>query len=120
MYELPKGDVRLGCVLNERQLVWLDPSREEQEPLWSFRDGDAKIVGRPQVVEDLLVVALQSGRYVGLDPASGAAQDAGYTLRASAAPAAAPVPFGPGRMLAPLSDGTALLLSLDLVRQPKP
>jgi outer membrane protein assembly factor BamB len=118
VHELPDGGVRIGCVLDQRQLVWLDPSRPK--PLWTYRTGGEAIVGRPQRVEDLLVVALQSGRYVGLDPATGEAKGPGYTLRASAAPAATPVPFGPDRMLTPLSDGTALLLSPKLLRQPEP
>jgi outer membrane protein assembly factor BamB len=118
VYELPDGGVRVGCLLDQRRLVWLDPSRRER--LWTYRTGGEAIVGRPQMVEDILVVALQSGHYVGLDPATGEAKGPGYTLRASAAPATAPVPFGPGRMLAPLSDGTALRLSVDLLRQPKP
>ncbi len=115
---MPDGGVRIGGVLDQRHLVWLDPS--QPQPLWTYRTDGEAIVGQPRMIEDLLVVAQQSGRYVGLDPATGAARGPGYTLRASAAPAATPVPFGPGRMLTPLSDGTALLLSLEHLRKPKP
>jgi hypothetical protein len=118
VYELPDGDLRVGCLLDQRRLVWLDPARPD--PPRPCRTGGETIVGRPQMVEDMLVVALQSGHYVGFDPATGEAKGPGYTLRASTAPAAAPVPFGRGHMLAPLSDGTALRLSVDLLRQPKP
>jgi outer membrane protein assembly factor BamB len=115
---LPDGGVRIGCVLDQRHLAWLDPSRPE--PLWTYRAESAAIVGQPQLIEDLLVVAHQSGHYVGLVPATGAAKGPGYTLRASAAPAATPVAFGPDRMFTPLSDGTALLLSLKHLRKAKP
>jgi outer membrane protein assembly factor BamB len=113
---LPDGKVRVGVILDQRQLVWLDPANPER--LWTYRSDGETIVGQPQMIEDMLVVALQSGHYLGLDPATGKAKGPGYTLRASAAPAATPVPFDAGRMFAPLSDGTALLLSLQLLRQP--
>jgi outer membrane protein assembly factor BamB len=109
--------VRIGCVLDQRRLVWLDPTRPE--PLWSYPIDGEVIVGSPQVIEDMLVLAFQSGRYVGLDLKSGAAKGPGYTLRASVAPAATPVPFSPGLMFTPLSDGTALLLPLKHLRKPK-
>jgi hypothetical protein len=113
---LPDGGVRIGCIVDQRRLVWLDPAKKE--PVWTYRTKGETIVGQPQLIEDMVVVALQSGHCVGLDPATGEPRGPGYTLRASAAPAAAPIPFGPGRMLMPLSDGTALLLSLKLLRQP--
>jgi hypothetical protein len=87
---------------------------------WIYRTDGEAILGQPQLIEGLLVVALQSGRYVGLDPTTGKAVGPGYTLRASAVPAASPMSFGPDRMLTPLSDGTALLLSPKLLREPKP
>jgi outer membrane protein assembly factor BamB len=105
----PEG-VRIGCIVEQDRLVWLDP--EKAERLWTYQTTGDAIVGRPRLVEDVLVVALQSGRYIGLDPLTGKSKGTGYTLRASAAPAASPRPFGSGRLLAPLSDGTALLLSL--------
>jgi outer membrane protein assembly factor BamB len=113
---LPDGKVRIGVILDQRQLVWLDP--DNADPLWTYRSKGETIVGQPQMIEDMLVVALQSGHYLGLDPATGEPKGPGYTLRASAAPSAAPVPFDSGRMFMPLSDGTALLLSLQLLRQP--
>jgi hypothetical protein len=39
-------------------------------------------------------------------------------LRASVAPVASPVGFGPDRAFVPLSDGTVLLLSLRHLRDP--
>jgi hypothetical protein len=114
----PDGGWRIGCVLDRNRLLWIDP--EQEQPLWTYSTGGPAIVGQPQQVEDMLVIALQSGRYVGIDPSTGRAKGSAYTLRTSAAPAAVPIPFGPGRMFAPLSDGTALLLSVDLLRGKKP
>jgi outer membrane protein assembly factor BamB len=113
--ETPDGGWRIGCVLDRNRLLWIDP--EKDQPLWTYSTGGPAIVGQPQQVEGMLVIALQSGRYVGIDPATGKAKGSGYLLRTSAAPAAVPMPFGPGRMFAPLSDGTALLLSVDLLKK---
>jgi hypothetical protein len=70
------------------------------------------VVGRPVLAGNVLVMADQSGLFVALDPKTGKPMGPGYQLRGTVVPAAAPVPFGEGRLLAPLSDGTALLLSL--------
>src|SRR5262249_14108415 len=108
-----EGQTRIGVVVNHVKLVWLDPGAEE-EP-WSFSRKDEagkliRIVGRPEVIEGLVVVADLSGSFVALDPATGEPQGKGYRFEGSAAPSAAPVAFGPGRLFAPLSDGTILLL----------
>jgi hypothetical protein len=87
--------------------------------LWSYPLNGEASVGQPQVIEDMLVLAFQSGCYIGLDLKSGAAKGPGYTLRASVAPAATPVPYGSGRLFTPLSDGTALLLPIEQLRKPK-
>ncbi|HXG10005.1 MAG TPA: PQQ-binding-like beta-propeller repeat protein [Gemmataceae bacterium] len=105
----------VGCVVDRRRLVWLDPT--EDRPLWEYTSEGEGIVGQPQLIEGLVLVADQSGKFVGLDPATGQPRGS-YTLRANAAPAAAPVAFGPGRAFAPLTDGTVLLLSLDRLRDP--
>lgn len=106
---------RIGCVLDRRRLLWIDPAKAQ--PLWTYDTDGPALLGLPQRIEDMLVVALQSGRYVGIDPKTGKPKGAGYSLRTSAAPAATPMAFGPGRMFAPLSDGTALLLSLELLKK---
>jgi hypothetical protein len=116
VYTASNGESRLGCVLDRRRLIWLDP--ENKKPLWEYRSDTAAFIGPPRQIEDLLVVALQSGHYLGLDPETDRPKGPGYTLRTSAAPAATPIPFGPGLMFTPLSDGTALLLSLDHLREP--
>jgi len=106
-----RGD-RIGCVLDRRELVWIDPTKAL--PLWwrcvCSNDG---IVGQPQLIGDSIVVADLAGRFLALDPKSGDPRGSGYTLKASAAPAGAPVAFGKESVFAPLTDGTVLLLSLE-------
>jgi hypothetical protein len=98
----------IGCVVEGRRLVWLDPQHEK--PLWAV-DFRTPVVGLPEVVGGLLIVAEQGGQFHGLDPATGRAPGAGYRLTSSAAPTAAPVAFGADRLFVPLTDGTVLLLS---------
>ncbi len=112
---VPEGGWRIGCVLDRRRLLWIDP--DKPQPLWTYSTDGPAILGPPQRIEDMLVLALQSGRYVGIDPNTGQQKGPGYTLRTSAMPAATPMPFGPNRMFAPLSDGTALLLSVELLKK---
>jgi outer membrane protein assembly factor BamB len=118
---------KVGCVIDRGPstaehrpvLVWLDPGKDR--PLWEHAaEGAGEVVGQPQLIEGLLVVADDSGRFVGLDPATGKPQGPGYTLKASVVPTASPVAFGPGRAFAPLSDGTVLLLPLDQLRPSRP
>jgi outer membrane protein assembly factor BamB len=97
-----------ACVVDGRRLVLIDPEKEGRR---EYRTPGEGIVGRPQLVGDLVVVADQQGAFVGLDPATGEPRrKSGYTLRANVAPAASPVAFGPDLLFAPLTDGTVLLL----------
>jgi outer membrane protein assembly factor BamB len=97
----------IGCVIGKNRLVWIDPG--EVTPLWEYALGE--IVGVPQLVDGVLVVANLAGQFMGLDPATGRRRGPGYTLKANVAPTASPVPFGPERLFAPLSDGTIMLLA---------
>jgi hypothetical protein len=106
----------LGCVIDRRRLVWIDPSKLGL--LWEYSTQGEVIVGEPQLVGDLVLVADLSGRFIGLDPASGKVQGSGYTLKTSAAPAATPVAFGPDVAFVPLTDGTVFLLPLHHLRDP--
>jgi hypothetical protein len=107
----------IACVVDHLQLVWLDLARKELLWQYTLRDkGVLGIVGQPQLVGDLLLVADLSGRFVALDPATGQPRGRGYTLQAGAAPTATPVAFGPEHAFVPLSDGTIFLLPLAFVR----
>jgi outer membrane protein assembly factor BamB len=105
-----RQNLRIAAVVDKSRLVWIDPARNVV--LWNYRtaDDDA-IVGTPRLVDGMVVVADQSGLYIGLDPQMGDKAGPGYRLRGSVAPVATPVAFSKGRLLAPLSDGTVMLLS---------
>jgi hypothetical protein len=100
---------RLGCVVNRRHLVWIDPAQDDVA--WKFSSASEGIVGQPQLAGDVIVVAELGGRFVGLDLATGKTRGSGFTLKSSVAPAAAPVAFGSDQVFAPLTDGTVLLLT---------
>jgi hypothetical protein len=86
--------------------------------VWKYDVAGEGIVGQPQLVDGLVVVADVAGHFVALNPANGEPVGPGYTLRASVAPAATPAPFGEGRALVPLTDGTFFILYLDKLRGP--
>ncbi len=100
------------CVLDRRRLVVVDP--EGGEPRGYGMNAD--IVGAPLLVDGMLVVADVSGTFLALNPQTAERLGNGYTMRANTAPETAPVPFGPGRLLVPLNDGTLLLLPLAKLR----
>jgi hypothetical protein len=105
----------VGCVVNRRVLVWLDPTANE--PLtYEIPDKGTGIVGQPVEVEDMIIVADEAGFFVGLDPITLGPRGPGYPLQAQATPTASPAPFGQGRAFAPLSDGTVFLLPLSKLR----
>jgi hypothetical protein len=103
----------VGLVVGRNRLLWLDPAQDQ--PVWEYTFV-APIVGQPELVEGLLVVADLQGNIVALDPASGNPAGPGYRLKANVAPSAAPVPFGEGNVFLPLMDGTAMVLPLDKLR----
>lgn len=116
--KLAGGGVRVGCLAGKdnSQLAWLDPDHAGVRWAYATPRGEA-IVGTPRLADNVLLVADGAGRFVGLDVETGQAEGPGYALRGSVAPAAGPVPFGPGRLYASLSDGTALLLPLKYFRR---
>jgi hypothetical protein len=106
---------RVFCIVDGNRVVWLDPHKSQQIE-WQYATKGAAIVGEPQVIDGRLVVADQAGGIVALDLATGKSQGKGYTLPGSIAPAAPPVAFSSDKMLVSLTDGTALLLPLELFR----
>jgi outer membrane protein assembly factor BamB len=106
---------KIACVVGRSRLVWLDPEREKFAWEYTFAD----IVGAPQIIDDVIVVADVAGRFVALDPANGGPRGPVLTLKANVAATAAPLPFGPGRAFVPLTDGTIAVLPLDRLRRAK-
>src|SRR5262249_47475387 len=80
-----RGD-RMGVVVGKRRLVWLDPNKDDTTPDWTWDSPGAGIVGEPQIVEGLLLVADLSGRFVGLDPKTGKILGPGLRLSGSMGP----------------------------------
>jgi outer membrane protein assembly factor BamB len=121
----PKGKITGGpfpfmdqvlVIADRNRLLCFRPG--DRDPVWEYKSEGEAIVGRPHMVEDMLLIADQSGRFVGIDPKTGKARGTGYTMKANVGPAASPVAFGPNQAFAPLTDGTILLLDLAQLRQP--
>jgi outer membrane protein assembly factor BamB len=69
----------VGCVLERRHLLWIDPALEKIA--WTFEAAGDGIVGQPQIVEGVVVVADLAGHFTGLNPATGNQQGKGYVSR---------------------------------------
>jgi hypothetical protein len=108
-----RGD-RIGCVVDRRRLVWIDPSKDKQ--LWEHPVQGEAIVGQPEVVGNMVVVADLEGGFTGLDPATGQPLGKTYKLQTNAAAAATPTALGADEACVPLTDGTVFLLKLSLLR----
>jgi outer membrane protein assembly factor BamB len=106
--ETPEGP-RLGVIVGGKRLVWIKPTKEKLVSLWDYTT-KGPIVGEPHLAGGVLVVADLSGKYVGLSLAKGETVGKGHALRGSIAPASGAVPFQADRLLAPLTDGTLMLL----------
>jgi outer membrane protein assembly factor BamB len=113
--KVPGAGMRIGCVLEGKRLVWIDPYKPK-DLLWTHATAGAAIVGDPQVVGSRIVVADQGGTIVSLDPASGQKRGERYTLPGSVAPTAPPVQFSRERLFVPLTDGTVALLPLTIFK----
>jgi hypothetical protein len=119
---LPGGAIRVGCVVGGNRLVWVDPA------VAGYREYTAPtpIVGRPGVCDGLVVVAEQGarvgaeqgGRVVGLNTSTLTPVGPGYNAPGGAIPAASAVAFGAQRVLLPLCDGTAMLVTFDRLLHP--
>lgn len=103
----------VGVVVDQERLVWLDPDQDTL--LWQYPAAGeglprGMIVGEPALHGDQVVVAHQSGEYVWLDVTTGKVQ-ATSAVGSQAIPTTGVVPFGPGRVLSPLSDGTLMIVT---------
>src|SRR5262249_38837742 len=113
--DLPGAGPRVACVVDGHKLVWVNPT-EGKNVVWTYQTKGAGIVGEPQLIDGKVVVADQAGTIVALDPATGKPAGKGFTLPGSVAPSAPPVAFGTNDVFTPLSDGTVVLLPVELFR----
>ena len=102
-----------GVIVGKKRLVWLEPDKEQ--PAWEY-GFVAPVVGQPECIDNMLVVADLQGNILGLDPRSGDPLGPGYRLKANEAPTATPLGFGTGQVFIPLMDGTAMVLPLAKLR----
>src|SRR5262249_36831348 len=101
---------RIGCIVNRNEIVWIDPANEKIN--WRFTRKGEGIIGEPQLVNQMLVVADVSGKFIALNPETGQQIGKEYELSAGAAPVATPAAFGANEALVPLTDGTVFVLPL--------
>ena len=106
------GATRIGCVVDGKRATWIDP--EKDAVLWTYAaKAGAALVGRPRLVRDMVMVADESGRIVGLKPETGEPAGFDYQVPGSAAPTAEAAGFGKERLFVPLTDGTVLLPKME-------
>jgi hypothetical protein len=108
----PDGLSRVGCVVEGTRLVWIDPGKGGE--VLQYPTSGAAIVGEPLLVGGKLIVADQEGHIVALDPGTLKRVGKGFSLPGSVAPAATPVLFDQQTLFTPLTDGTVLLLPMQL------
>jgi hypothetical protein len=101
---------RIFAIVDRATLVCLAP--DLPQPAWKYRAKGDAIASRPYLSGNTLIVADLAGRYDTLDLQTGTATGQTFPMTGvlPAAPACAPVDFGDGRLFAPLSDGTVLLI----------
>ena len=108
----PRGKARIGYVVGGAHLVWLAPG--EDKPLWvalgSARRPGNGILGLPQVQGARLLVTDRSGRFQQLDLDTGERVGEALMLPEGSSPAAAALALDEHRLLAPLTDGTIVVV----------
>lgn len=103
-------------IVSGKRLVAIDPKLDQ--PAWSFVTPGDGITFSPALIDGHLVIADQSGTFFALDPTNGAIRGTGFRHPAAVAPTAAPAAFGTGRFFAPLTDGSALVLTVADLTKP--
>jgi outer membrane protein assembly factor BamB len=96
-------------VVDRHTLVWLNPAADQ--PVWKYVSDGHGIESPPRLIDGKLVVADLAGRLTAIDPATGKPVGGGYQITAEAAPSAITA-YGAGRLFAPLTDGTVLVLPI--------
>jgi hypothetical protein len=87
----------LVCVLDGDRLAWLNADKPDKVERFGQR-GD-QIIGQPELVEGLFVVATASGKFTAVNPETAEPAGPAFALQGSIAPAAAPARFTHAQML---------------------
>ena len=103
---------RIFVILDRKKLVCIDPAKAA--PAWQYEMAD-EIVGQPCLVDGMLILASPKGQFVGLDPDNGQKRGPKHELNVSAAPTGTPVAVAGKGAIVPLTDGTVLFLSPQLL-----
>ena len=104
----------LIVILESRRVACIDPHSHQLK--WVSDATDAAICGQPMLIDGALLIVDESGQLTAINLGDGHAKWR-YALPVGAVPTAAAVPFGPGRFLVPLDDGTVLVVSPDVKKQ---
>lgn len=108
-----QGEARVVVVVDRNRIVCLTPG--ERREAWVYRCNGDGIEAQPRAVGNALILADLSGRFEAIDISSGRPTGGVYPPQAGlpAAPAAAPIQFGPDHLFAPMTDGTVLIVPID-------
>lgn len=93
-------------ILESRRIACIDPRTHQLK--WVSDATDAPICGQPTLIEGALLVVDESPRLAAIGLNDGRVKWRA-SLPVGTVPASAAVPFGPGRFLIPLTDGTLLV-----------
>jgi hypothetical protein len=107
----PGTPTRLGVVVDENRLAWIDPV-SDQLTLWKPAGPGETLVGRPRQQGDMVWITTETGRVLAIDPSTGMVSEK-LLLSGSIAPATTPINTTEkaGQLLLPLSDGTLMLMA---------
>jgi serine/threonine protein kinase/outer membrane protein assembly factor BamB len=105
-----------GCILavvDDRRVSCVPTTGEGalRQPTWISTPLDGRIRGKPALIDDLLVVADNSQHVTGLRLSDGAPRWQ-VRLPGGSSASGSVAPFGKGRILVPLDDGTLTLLAV--------
>jgi predicted Zn finger-like uncharacterized protein len=107
-----RGKARIGYVVAGAHLVWLAPG--EDKPLWvalrAARAPGNGVVGLPQLQGNRLLLTDRSGQFQQLDLDTGERIGQALKLPEGSSPAAAALALNERRLLAPLTDGTIVVV----------
>jgi len=101
---------RILIIVDRTNLVCL--ASETRLPVWKYRVKGDGLAELPQVIDDALVLSDLSGRFEAINAATGAPIGTSFPVLGAlpAAPTANPLDGGDGKLYAPLSDGSLLVI----------